>query len=82
MTFENAQCLQIWQGKDEFLFCHWIAESEQDIHDYLDENGSGALIYTVCYTLIRFVSFFKQTGEPLVYVGGQKKKKKKNKKND
>ena len=29
---EKAQMLAHWMGKDEFFFCHWLAESEEAIH--------------------------------------------------
>ena len=80
MVFEKAQCLQQWMGHDDFFFCHWSAESEQDIHDALDSIGAGPLIQTACYAAKRFVSFFNITGNQLVYVNDKKKKKKKKKK--
>ena len=33
---EFAQCMQTWVGKDDFLCCHWIAESEEDVYRQLD----------------------------------------------
>ena len=27
-----AQCMQTWVGNDDFLYCHWIAESEEDVY--------------------------------------------------
>ena len=77
MTFEKAQCLQMWQGKDDFFFCHWIAQNQHDIHDSSEKVGAGQYLHTVCYEAIRFNSFFNQTGEPIVYVMDKKRKKKK-----
>ena len=28
---EFAQCMQTWVGNDDFLYCHWIAESEEGL---------------------------------------------------
>jgi hypothetical protein len=80
MTFEKAQCMQMWMGLDDFFFCHWSAESEQDVHDCLDSVGAGMMIQTVCYEAKRFASFYKQTGERLVYIQNEKKMGKKKKK--
>ena len=32
---EHAQCMQTWVGNDDFLYCHWVAESEEDVHKQL-----------------------------------------------
>ena len=34
-----ARNMQKWIGNDEFLFCHWVAQSEQDVYRQLEENG-------------------------------------------
>ena len=31
-----AQCKQTWVGNDDFLYCHWIAESAEDIYRQLE----------------------------------------------
>ena len=28
--------MQTWVGNDDFLYCHWIAESEEDVYRQLD----------------------------------------------
>ena len=28
---ERAYVIQHWRGTDDFFFCHWMAESEDDI---------------------------------------------------
>ena len=33
---EYAQCMQTWLGNDEFFYCHWVAESEEDVYRQLD----------------------------------------------
>ena len=32
---EHAQCMQTWVGNDDFLYCHWVAESEEDVYKQL-----------------------------------------------
>ena len=32
---EYAQCMQTWVGNDDFLYCHWVAESEEDVYKQL-----------------------------------------------
>ena len=79
-TGEKARCMQMWMGLDDFFFCHWNAESEQDVHDCLDSVGAGTMIQTVCYEAKRFASFYNQTSERLVYIQNEKKTGKKKKK--
>ena len=43
---KNARVLQHWAGKDEFFFCHWEAESEDDIHEVLAKIGADKFIIT------------------------------------
>ena len=32
---EKAKMVAHWMGKDEFFFCHWLADSEEAIHEAL-----------------------------------------------
>ena len=48
-TFVNAKCLGYWVGNDDFFFCHWEAEDEQDIHDALASKGLNEFVVTACY---------------------------------
>lgn len=32
---EHVKCVQHWMGTGDFFFCHWIAESEDAILDFL-----------------------------------------------
>ncbi len=32
---EYAQCMQTWVGNDDFLYCHWVAESAEDVYKQL-----------------------------------------------
>ena len=33
--FEKCQCVATWIGNDDFFFCHWLAETDEDIHNAL-----------------------------------------------
>ena len=33
---EYAQCMQTWCGNDDFFYCHWVAESEDDVYHQLN----------------------------------------------
>ena len=48
-TFEKCQCVATWVGDDDFFFCHWLAESDQDVHDALTSMGLDEFIFTACY---------------------------------
>ena len=50
-VFEKCRTLATWLGNDDFFFCHWLAESEEDIHAVLRENGRDQLVFTACYEI-------------------------------
>ena len=33
--FEKCQCVATWIGNDDFFYCHWLAETDKDIHNAL-----------------------------------------------
>ena len=47
--FEKCQCVETWIGNDDFFFCHWLAETDEDIHNALRKNGLDELVFTTCY---------------------------------
>ena len=47
--FEKCQCVATWIGNDDFFFCHWLAETDEDIHNALRKNGLDELVFTACY---------------------------------
>ena len=53
---EKAQMLAHWMGKDEFFFCHWLAESEEAIHETLDLQGLNEIIVTSANEMTRYIS--------------------------
>lgn len=66
-SLPRAKCRQEWLGTDEFFFCHWQAESEEDIHAELADIGLDKLINTVCYEMYRFTSFYRNSDDKRVY---------------
>ena len=47
--FEKCQCVATWIGDDDFFFCHWLSETDEDIHNALRENRLDELVFTACY---------------------------------
>ena len=56
MSLEKAKCVQEWCGHEEFFFCHWQAETEDDILQTIVELGMNELMSTVCSEMPRFTS--------------------------
>ena len=44
---EKVKCVQHWLEDQDFLFCHWIADSENLIHDKLDAVKADKLFLTM-----------------------------------
>ena len=55
-NFPKAQCIATWVGTDDFFFCHWEAETEEDIMTTLTENGMGENLITVAYPIIMHIN--------------------------
>ena len=68
MSLEKAKCVQEWCGHEEFFFCHWRAETEDDILQTLDELGMNELMSTVCYEMPRFTSALRNSENPRWYL--------------
>ena len=63
---EFAQCMQTWVGNDDFLYCHWIAASEQDVYRQLDEFSLGdQLLNTMVHEVHEFLSAYRNSDETL-----------------
>ncbi len=43
----KVKCIQHWLGDQYFWFCHWIAESENQIHEKLEARGADKLFLTM-----------------------------------
>ena len=44
---KKVKCIQHWLGDQDFWFCHWIAESENQIHEKLESIGADKLFLTM-----------------------------------
>ena len=65
-TTERAKVLQHWRGSDDFFFCHWFAESEDDIHKALEQGGAAGNVMTMASEMHRYVSVDNITDEQMV----------------
>ncbi len=63
---EKARVLQHWAGKAEFFFCHWEAESEEDIHKLLAKIGADQFIITLANEMQRYVTSYNIQDKKLV----------------
>ncbi len=63
---EFAQCMQTWVGNDDFLYCHWMAESEDDVYRQLDEFGlEGNVVSSMVSEMFQFMSAYRGSNEIL-----------------
>lgn len=53
---ENVKCVQHWMGAGDFFFCHWIAESEDLILDFLFEIGFDQFFHTMCAEMDYYIT--------------------------
>ena len=54
-TFEKCQLAATWFSDDDFFFCHWLAESDQDIHQALTSMGLDDFVFTACYETTSYI---------------------------
>ena len=62
---EKAKMVAHWMGKDEFFFCHWLADSEEAIHEALEAQGLADIIVTNANEMVRFVSASDLKDDPV-----------------
>ena len=53
---EHVKCVQHWMGTGDFFFCHWIAESEDAILDFLIEGGEDQFFHTMCAEMDYYIT--------------------------
>ena len=53
---EHVKCVQHWMGTGDFFFCHWIAESEDTILDFLIEGGEEQFFHTMCAEMDYYIT--------------------------
>ena len=55
---EKAMALQHWGGEGDFFYCHWVAESEDDLQDAFEAFGVNNDCFTMVMEAKRFASSF------------------------
>ena len=59
-TGEYAQCMQTWLGNDDFFYCHWVAESEEDVYRQLDDfELEGKVVNSLISEMHQFVTAYR-----------------------
>ena len=59
---EFAQCMQTWVGNDDFLYCHWIAESEEDVYRQLNAfELEGKVVSSMVSEMFQFMSVYRDS---------------------
>ena len=66
-TFDKCRCVEAWMGNDDFFFCHWEAEEEQDIYNALELNGLEQFCVTACYRIHSHIDTNALTGKTRSY---------------
>ena len=63
---EYAQCLQTWVGNNEFFYCHWIANSDDDVIKQLYEfELEGTVVTSMVNEMHQFMSAYRNSHEIL-----------------
>ena len=63
-TGEYAQCMQTWLGNDDFFYCHWVAESEEDVYRQLDAfELEGKVVNSLISEMHQFVTAYRASDE-------------------
>jgi hypothetical protein len=65
-TSEKAYVVQHWRRRDDFFFCHWIAESEDDILELLDKTSMSNTIVTMANEMHRFITTYDIKDEKII----------------
>ena len=63
--FEDAEMVSQWMGKEEFFYCHWLAEDEDAILSALEKIGINDIVVTVAYQMTRFIDVANQSDNPV-----------------
>jgi len=59
---KNATVIQHWVTNEDFLYCHWLAKSEQDVYRTLEETGmEGRLINSMAHEAHRYETAFRNS---------------------
>ena len=60
---DKCQCTAVWVGSDDFFFCQWESETEEDIHKALAEMGADDYIFTALYEIDMHIDTNNLTGK-------------------
>mgnify|MGYP001176539322 FL=1 len=60
---DKCQCTAVWVGSDDFFFCQWESETEEDIHKALAEMGADDYIFTALYEIDMHIDTDNLTGK-------------------
>ena len=63
---ENAEFLQNWMGKEDFLYCHWYAEDEDAIFSALDQMGANEIMVSMPSEIQSYILSEKITDNPMI----------------
>ena len=70
--FEKCQCTGTWVGDDDFFFCQWESESEEDVLKALTSKGMDEYIFTALYPIDMHIDISNLTGKvpygPIFYL--------------
>ena len=59
---KNATVIQHWVTNEDFLYCHWLAKSEQDVYKTLEEMGmEGRLINSMAHEAHWYETAFRNS---------------------
>ena len=63
---KHSKLLQKWIGNDEFLFCHWVVKSKDDVYKQLEEDSlEGKFLNSIVHEANEFLSAFRNSEEIL-----------------
>ena len=58
--------MQTWVGNCDFLLCHWIAESEEDVYRQLDAfDLEGKVVSSMVSEIFKFMSAYRVSNQIL-----------------
>ena len=70
--FEKCQCTGTWVGDDDFFFCQWESENEEDVLKALTSKGMDKYIFTALYPIDMQIDIRNLTGKvpygPIFYL--------------
>ena len=62
---EKAKALQHWGVEGDFFYCHWVAETEDDLQEAFETFGVNNDRYTIVMEANSFATSFKIKDETL-----------------